>query len=293
MKAKRTAAIILILVILVFENSAIEVPASAAGINNQVISGAPTAGSSSLQTGSSGLWYSVNGYPSRDDIEAIGDAERIVCPKTYLSQYLTRYIYSGGLNSVYVYRNAGKTSDSPERLDDGAKVYVIAEEGTSSCIIYKTYQNVARSGWVSTSFLSKTYKEQQVTIGSAYGGQSQSIGDVEIILPGEYMVGTECEYALLSNPVSNCVGFTLEYKVRNSTNNKDTTGKRDIYINDGTGWIWIGSFEYRHPKSYHVNVRLSSPTTVYAVAAPETYVKDVNFHTRQNILDVLVSSGGY
>ena len=79
----------------------------------------------------------------------------------------------------------------------------------------------------------------------------------------------------------------------NSTNDKDTTGKRDVYINDGTGWIWVGSFEYRHPKSYHVNVRLSSPTTVYAIAAPETYVNDVNFHTRQNILDVLVASGGY
>ncbi len=170
------------------------------------------------------------------------------------------------------------------------RVYVIAEDGTSSCILYKTYQNVPRSGWVSTSFLSKTYKEQKASVGAPYSGQTRNIGDAEIILPGEYMVGTECEYVLLNNPVSNCVGFTLEYKVRNSTNNKDTTGKRDIYVNDGTGWIWIGNFEYRHPKSYHVEVRLSNPMTVYAVAAPETYVKDVNFHTRQNVLDVLVAA---
>ena len=72
------------------------------------------------------------------------------------------------------------------------------------------------------------------------------------------------------------------------TNNKDTSGQRDIYVNNGTGWMWVGNFDYRHPKSYHVEVHLDTPMTLCAVAAPETYVKDVNFHTRQNVLDVLV-----
>ena len=232
-------------------------------------------------------WCSAHGYPSRDDLVAIGDEDRIVCPldKSYLSNYKTRYVDTSADNVAYVYRNSKKTTEDPERLDQGAKVIVIAEEGTSSCIIYKTYQNKPRSGWISKQFLSKTYVGEMLEIGKPIKGEAL-IGDVEFEYSGEYMKGTECEYLLLDDPIRNCTGFTLEYKVRHSTGN--AAGGRDVYINNGDGWIWIGDFPYTSAKSYHVEVHLGKPADVYAIAIPPFSTVSGDYDARQNILDVFV-----
>ena len=281
MKKKLILCLVLTILIALAAGS---IAASASDINNSIITG-PGSGTSTLSSGGSTPWFSVNGYPSKDDIAAVGDENRILCPKqdNYLPDYKIRFVDATEENSIYVYRNSAKDSSNPERLDHGAKVYVIAEQDTSSCIIYKTYENKARSGWVSTSLLSKNYTGRMMEIGKAYPGESL-IGDFEFSYSGSYMAGTESEYLLLNEPAHSCTGFTLEYKVRKS--NGDCDGERDIYINTGEGWIWVGSFRYDSPKAYHIIVHLNEPADVYAVAAPSHSSDTGSYTVRQNILDV-------
>ena len=284
MKKKLTLCLVLTILI---ASAAGSINASASGINNSIITG-PGSGTSSVYTGSTSPWFSVNGYPSKDDIAAVGDEKRILCPKqdNYLPDYKIRFVDANEENSIYVYRNSAKNSSNPERLDHGAKVYVIAEQDTSSCIIYKTYENKARSGWVSTSLLSKSYTGRTVEIGKAYPGELL-IGDSEFTYSGSYMVGTESEYLLLNKPAHSCTGFTLEYKIRKF--NGDCDGERDIYINNSEGWIWVGSFRYDNPKAYHIIVHLSEPQDVYAIAAPSHASVTGSYTARQNILDMFTA----
>ena len=166
-------------------------------------------------------------------------------------------------------------------------MFVLAEKDTSSFIIYKTYENKPRSGWVSTSFLSGQYNGIVSETGTKYSGKSKSVGDAEISLSGKYMPDTDAEYMILVDPVSDCVGFTLEYKIHSSQG--EVMGKRNIYVYTGDSWEWVGSFPCDSAKSHHITVNLSSPVTVYAVAAPVAKVKNGSFRVRQNILDVMIA----
>ena len=237
----------------------------------------------------SDLWCSVNGYPSWDDIVAIGDGERVKGPpaKFYLDEYKVKYVEARGGNHIYVYRSSASTNN-PEMIEHGAKVYVLAENGNASLIIYRTLENTSRSGWVSTGLLSDTYPGNIVSVGTAVWEAATNIGDPLVTWSGKKMIGTNCEYLLLDEPIENCVGFTLEYRAQYK-DYKDCSGARIIYINNGEGWINVGQFQYETAKSFHINVDLEEPTAVYAIATPMKVEPKYPFSGRTCVLDVLVS----
>lgn len=234
-------------------------------------------------------WYSVNGFPSWDDVVAVGDGDKVMRPpvENFYTEYQTRYINAPKGNHVYVYRNPGSTKN-PDMIDHGAKVYVIAVEGNASLIIYRTVENVAKSGWVNSNVLSDTYPGYVVSVGEASNDFLENIGDPSSTWSRDYMSETKSKFLVLDEPVDQCVGFTLEYRAQYG-GYEDCSGTRNIYINDGmTGWRYVGNFSYETAKSYHVVVNLKTPTTLCAVAAPLEIERDKPFSVRENVLDVLV-----
>lgn len=233
-------------------------------------------------------WYSVNGYPSWDDVAAIGDGDRIKAPPAdcYLSEYQTKYVKATQGNSIYVFRTTGSATSS-ETIEHGAKVYVIADKDPHSLVIFRTGENVPRSGWVSTRLLSYEYPGTTVSIGEDDGGDVINVGDPSTTWSGKMMEGTNCEYLSIDDPIKNCVGFTLEYRVQyNGYDN--CSGTRNIYINDGKEWKYVGRFDYENTKSFHVIVNLDEPTTLCAVATPLSVERELRSAVRTCVLDVLV-----
>lgn len=233
-------------------------------------------------------WYSVNGYPSWDDVVAIGDGDRIKAPPadSYLAEYQTKYVNATKGNSIYVFKTPGSETSS-ETVEHGAKVYVIAEKEPHSLVIFRTGENAPRSGWVSTRLLSYDYPGTIVSIGEDDGGNAINVGDPSTTWSGKMMEGTTCEYLSIDDPIRNCIGFTLEYRVQyNGYDN--CSGTRNIYVNDGEEWKYVGCFDYENTKSFHVIVNLNVPITLCAVATPLSVEREMKSAVRTCVLDILV-----
>lgn len=277
-----TLLAVLLSIIVIFATAAY------ADVPNVVISGPETQPASYVGRTLVDTWYSVNGYPSWDDIVAIGDGNRVKSPSadSYLPEYKAQYINAPKGNRVYVYRSYSSTKD-PEMIEHGAKVYVLAENGNVSFIIYRTLENKPRSGWVNANVLSDTYPGYTVTVGTPYDVFAENIGDPSTTWSGDKMVGTRSKYLIVDKPIENCVSFTLEYRAQYG-GYEDCSGTRNIYINDGTGWRYVGKFPYETAKSYQITVNLDEPTTLCAVATPLEVERTKAFSVRTNVLDVLV-----
>ncbi len=285
---KKTISLLTVLAVLVSLFTVFASVAYAADIPNIVVSGPEKTQNATNNRTLVSTWYSVNGYPSWDDIVAIGDGNRVKGPPAdkYLTEYLPRYINAPKGNHVYVFRSAGSTRD-PEMIEHGARVYVIAESGNASFVIYRTLNNVPRSGWVNTNALSDSYPGYTVSIGAEPDMFAVNVGDPSTTWSRDNMSGTRSKYLILDEPIENCVGFTLEYRAQYK-DYEDCSGTRNLYINDGTGWYYVGKFPYETAKSYHVVVNLNAPTTIYAVATPLEVERDKAFSVRTSLLDVLV-----
>lgn len=286
---KRAFSTLILLAMLIVSISA-SAPVAYADIPNKVISGPASEQQFAAEEASFvDAWYSVNGYPSWDDIVAIGDGDRITGPsaKYYLKEYQIKYVEATKGNRIYVYKTAERMTKNPETVEHGARVYVLAERGSASMIIYRDQKNQPTSGWVSTNLLSYVYPGTEVTLGSGHVDQAVYLGDIPTTWSGQKMAGTNCEYLLLDEPVSDCVSFTLEYRAEYK-GAEDSSGSRDVYINNGEGWVYVGRFQYASSKSFHISILLDNPTTVYAIATPLVVERGKELSVRENILDVMV-----
>ncbi len=261
-----------------------------ADIPNVVISGPATEQYVDEERTIADAWYSMNGFPSWDDVVAIGDGDRVKAPplESFLKEYRSKYISAPKGNHVYVYRNPGSTKN-PEMIEHGAKVYVIAENGNTSLIIYRSLENRPRSGWVNSNVLSDSFPGKTITVGAEPEGPIADVGDPSTTWSQDNMIETKSKYLILDEPIEGCIGFTLEYRAQYG-GYEDCSGTRNVYINDGAGWRYIGKFPYETAKSYHIRVNLDKPVTLYAVAAPLEIERDKAFSVRSNLLDVLVKN---
>ena len=61
---------------------------------------------------------------------------------------------------------------------------------------------------------------------------------------------------------------------------------KSIYVNDGSGWTAVGSFEYNSTEVVHAVVTLSSPMTIAAVAVIADCEMPWAITTRVALLDM-------
>ena len=237
--------------------------------------------------------YSSDG---RDLFYTAANAFKVEPPQSsdYFTQPFSRYISAPMGHSIYAY---DYWALSDEHLIDaafhGSRVTVLAAHGECSCILYYTQDYQLRAGWVRSAYLTAYYPGEESSIGWVVALSPIYVDDPLMSWSRDYFVGTGRQYSVLREPIRNCVNFTLDYQVtsRNGAQTNEVTGPRDVYVNDGSGWTWVGRFQYPNTTACHVSISLPDPMTIAAVAViadcgkPDTYV------CRQSLLDVMCSGG--
>lgn len=289
MKTSKTI-LSLLLVLVLF--ASLSVPAFAektppASINNQIKS---SPGGSSPQ---------ANAAPTLQSMfRMAANSKKIKAPNAgdYFSYSFSMYADAPKGHSINAYDH-WTTNDNSKfgYIYHGSRVYVLAEHGDSYCVLYYTEKNVLNAAWVPADRLTYTYP------GRVYRSAARSlpvgavsVGDVNVQWSKDNFVGTKTKYSILSSPVEDCVGFTLDYQLLTKSEKKELVlGPRDIYVNDGSGWTYVGYFDYDEQGPCHIEVVLSEPMDLLAVATVAECDEPNAFTYRQSLLDVMTGPTVY
>ena len=278
---KRTAFRLLSLLLVIVLFVSLSVPAAAAGINNQIKSG-PSSSSGQQRTAPTmpGLFNKASNsakvkQPKSEDYFSSAFAMYANAPMGHSIKSFDHWVTDDNSHFGYIYH--------------GSRVYVLAEHGSSYCVLYYTEKNVLQVGWVPSERLVYDYPGRVYQLGSlasASGVVNQ--GDLIGSWSKDNFVRTKTKFTLLNEPVKNCVGFTLDYQLITKSTDKDKVlGPRSVYVNDGSGWTWVGDFDYSAQGPCHVSVVLDSPMDLVAVATVPNVREPNGFTFRQSLLDVL------
>ena len=201
------------------------------------------------------------------------------------------YVNAPKKNSIYAYQlpkaDKSKIMNYPYH---GIKVLAIARQAEFTCIIYNDNNNNDHAAWVESQYLTYTFPGTEHTIGLPCVSYAYDIGDPAVSWSPDYFVGAGQRYTILKDKAYNCVQFTLDYQVigrGEATYAEEIYGPRKVYVNDGSGWIMVGQFEYSNIDTAHVVVNLPEPMDLAAVATVAVCDLPDAFIFRQGILDVM------
>ncbi|MBP5239674.1 MAG: hypothetical protein J6Z15_03665 [Oscillospiraceae bacterium] len=216
-------------------------------------------------------------------IKATGDHKRIQLPKdsSYLDEFKTRYVdFSDVLipvaydQAVQMYGPSAPVERIPSKNGlqmpfafQGSTVTVVAEQKDYSCILYRNSNNRLRAGWIWNIYLGDEYPGRTEAIGTENSAAKGNIAEIPMTWSEKGFLKSPQKYTVLEEPVENCVGFTLEYQIIDEGTDKRCAilGPRNVYVNDGTDWIKVGSFEYPELGTVRVRVNLDEPMKVAAI----------------------------
>ena len=165
---------------------------------------------------------------------------------------------------------------------------LLAEQEGFTCVLYHTDENTLRAGWVSSANLTWYYPGRTEYLGRSTGNNGTYYGDAEASWSRDYFVGTRQKYTYLQKTYYNCNQFTLDYQVtaRNGVDTQACLGPRTVYVNDGSGWVAVGTFSYNDLGPVNVVITLDQPMTIMAVATSASCSKPDTFSFRQSVLDI-------
>lgn len=154
-------------------------------------------------------------------------------------------------------------------LYEGTAVTVVAEQGEMSCIIYKGSSNKPYCGWIKSIRLLDEFPGSELVSGTELSLENTTIrNDVDSAWgePGYQKFWQP--YIKLSEQVTDCIGFTLEYQMIAENTDKwgNIFGDRVIKICDGEEWIEVGRFPYPEQGTVKIQVWLKKPMTITAVS---------------------------
>lgn len=236
--------------------------------------------------------------PSASDIKAVGDDDVIQMPKnsSYLENYEYMYINAPeeGL-SVYAYKiptvNKGDSNNMPFAYH-GSSVTVLAVEGDFACILYCSDKNELHTAWVSKDNLTSVYPGESYSVGKFYSEYTKK--PYSIVMPkvkwsNFNFVGTESKYTELvgADVRPPCFSITVEYQVISRNGIREAYGEREVYLNDGDGWVSVGTFDVNKnfdPVRFTVN--FNKPVEIKAVAVIPTDLSKQGFIYRQCVVDM-------
>ena len=232
--------------------------------------------------------------PVWNPVEAImetGEAGKITLPdeKSFFDSPQMMYIDSVNKNNSKGYSRAERNLKELARIPHGIRVKVLAEQNGFSCIIYQDRDLKTHAIWVDDTVLSFSFPGKVLNIGETGAYMLKPVEHVTAKWSNYNFEGSRQQYTVLSEPVDNCVQFTLDYRVvnRGSAADKDILGPRQVYISDGSSWTMIGEFDYPSIDAVHVVVNLPEPMRIEAVATVASCKKPDVFTFRQNVLDIM------
>ena len=280
MKKHLSRLIAFLLALAVFTSAPIYAFADS-GISNS-IKGSGTTPKTSAATGKS-LFFTASNAKTIDQPNAAD----------YCSSPFYMYVNAPKEHSVYVYDTWAATEiNNIGTTYHGGRVTVLAEHGNFSCILFRTWKYELKVAWVSTEYLTSWYPGYAGSIGRSSYRSTYNAGDPVMKWSKENFVGTQRKYSILESPIKNCVGFTLDYQLvsNNGASKDEVLGPRNVYVNDGSGWTYVGTFEYKKAYACHVDVSLEKPMTLVAVATIADCAKPDTFVFRQAVLDVMCTN---
>ena len=237
-------------------------------------------------------------------IMATGDHRYIELPKesSYLEEFKTRYVDFRDVlipiaddQAVQMYGPSAPVErvasmkgglQMPFAFEDST-VTVVAEQNNMSCILYRNSNNRLRAGWIRDIYLGDEYLGRTETIGTENSSATGNIAEVPMTWSENGILKSPQKYTVLAEPVENCVGFTLEYQIISEATDKRNAllGPRTVYVNDGTGWTEVGSFEYPSLGTVRVRVNLDEPTNIAAIGTIANCDLPNTFYFRQIATD--------
>ena len=162
---------------------------------------------------------------------------------------------------------------------EGTKVTVVAEENDMSCILYLSSENELRAGWVQSRFLVDEFPGKRLSVGSGSVSGASNGREVKQSWSRKGFLNSQQNYTVLEEPVSNCTSFTMDYQLiqENTCRWGAIYGPRTVYVNDGSEWVEVGTFDYPESGTVKVTVNLPKPMDVHAfgtianVSLPNTF----------------------
>ena len=212
--------------------------------------------------------------------------------ESYLAEWKTLYARKAfHAPCLEVKRAPDSTSANMTYLYEGTAVTVVAEQEEMSCILYRGSNNKQYCGWIKSIRLLEDFPGLTLV-----SGEPRAESDPAAVAPeiswGE--IGYQKfwhPFSLLSEPVRNCVGFTLEYQliVENTTKWERIYGPREIWINTGEQWEQAGIFSYPEKGAVKVSVWLEEPKDIFAVGTIAQCQEPYLFDFRQTAYDFRVA----
>ncbi len=230
----------------------------------------------------------------REAILATDYGKNIVLPKeeSYLEEWKTLYCRKAWYApSLWVESISQLQSGVPcqPMLYEGSKVTVVAEENDMSCILYRNLNYKSCAGWIRSVRLLEDFPGPEYVDGQKQDGEFDKIGEVGLSWSKGYYPGLQQRYTVLDEPVRNCVGFEFEYQLiaENTTRKEIVFGDRTVCVNDGQEWIEVACFPYDELGAVRVQVWLSEPTDITAIATVADCHAPNMFDFRQTARDFL------
>ena len=129
---------------------------------------------------------------------------------------------------------------------EGVEATVVAEENNMSCMIYRGNDNKLYAGWIQSVRLLEEFPGEQYSVGKEPEGELSFRDDITVDWSRKSWLNTQQNYSVLSEALTDCVGFTLEYQIISENTDKWACifGPRAVYVNDGSEWIRVGTFDY-------------------------------------------------
>lgn len=211
-------------------------------------------------------------------IDKDGEVQR---PKksSYVDVVRNYYIDAPKGHSVYAYTKPDPNSKKQPVAYHGSKVLVWAEEDGWACISYYNENFEQFLGWVNADYISSESTCNGISFGEPIFDTTQKTQTIYLVFPEQEwssfnFVGSKTKYVEISTPTYEAdqfVAMDIYYKVISRNGVSDASGERNVYLNDGSGWEYIGSFEVNkdlEPVRIHINYE--EPREIKAVAVIPT-----------------------
>ena len=228
--------------------------------------------------------------PDRGEIELLKECGVEQMPKSssYLEKNEHMYMATESGDGAFAYKKPNEKAGKVSNVYRGVSVQVMAVEGDWACVSFYNSDNDERAGWVWLDYLSSEYPGETVR----FGKTDAEDGDVFVGMQPEIewskfnFVDTKTKYTTIEEPWCDypCTALIFDYQVTSRNGVKQAYGERDVYINSGEGWQYVGSFEVEDDFTpVRCEICFEEPTVVKAIATIPVGASAENFIFRQAV----------
>ena len=214
-------------------------------------------------------------------------------PKTssYLDEYTSMYMDSGSADGAYAYKKPDAKAGTVANIYQGVSVQVVAVEGDWACVVFYNSDNNKKAGWAYIENLSSKYPGETVKFGKMAGEDGDLLVGMkpEVEWSSFNFVDTKTKYTLVGEPWCDqpCSAIIFDYQVTSRNGVKKAYGERDVYVNGGEGWEYVGSFEVEDDFApVRCEIYFEEPTIIKAIASIPVDTSAENFIFRQAIENI-------